>query len=83
MTMTGTDHKALLNRVLAGKDLSSSEMEAFIGAIMDGGVDDVVVAAMLVPATNQGRLRPLRKNSWVERPARRLKARPRPIMRAR
>jgi anthranilate phosphoribosyltransferase len=52
--MIGIDHKALLNRLLAGKDLSSSEMEAFIGVVMDGGVDDVVVAAMLAALRAKG-----------------------------
>jgi len=56
--MTGTDHKILLNRLLAGKDLSSGEMEAFIGAIMDGGVDDVVMAAMLVALRAKGETGP-------------------------
>ncbi len=46
--MTPADHKPLLNRLLAGKDLSSGEMEDFIGAIMDGGVDDAVIAAVLI-----------------------------------
>jgi len=52
--MTSINHRALLNRLLAGKDLSSSEMEEFIGAVMDGGVDDVVVAAMLVALRAKG-----------------------------
>ena len=56
--MTGTDHKILLNRLLAGKDLSSGEMEAFIGAIMDGGIDDVVMAAMLVALRAKGETGP-------------------------
>jgi anthranilate phosphoribosyltransferase len=56
--MTSTDHKALLNSVLAGKDLSSSEMEAFIGAVMDGGIDDVVMAAMLVALRAKGETGP-------------------------
>jgi len=46
--MTGTDHKILLNRLLAGKDLSSVEMEEFFGAVMDGDVGNAVIAAMLV-----------------------------------
>jgi anthranilate phosphoribosyltransferase len=46
--MNTIDHKALLNRLLAGKDLSSIEMEAFIGAVMDGGVEDAVIAAVLI-----------------------------------
>ena len=46
--MNTIDHKTPLNRLLAGKDLSPDEMEAFIGAVMDGGVEDAVIAAMLV-----------------------------------
>ena len=46
--MTTTDHKSLLNRLLAGKDLSSVEMEEFIGVVMDGDVEDAVIAAVLV-----------------------------------
>jgi anthranilate phosphoribosyltransferase len=46
--MTSINHKPLLNRLLDGKDLSPDEMEAFIGAVMDGGVEDAVIAAMLV-----------------------------------
>ena len=45
--MTTVDHRPLLNRLLAGKDLGSSEVEAFIGAVMDGAVEDAVVAAVL------------------------------------
>jgi len=56
--MIGIDHKALLNRLLAGKDLSSVEMEEFIGAVMDGGVEDVVVAAMLVALRAKGETGP-------------------------
>jgi len=52
--MMSVDHKPLLNRLLAGKDLSSDEMEAFIGAVMDGGVDDVVVAAVLAALRVKG-----------------------------
>jgi len=46
--MNTIDHKALLNRLLAGKDLSSGEMEGFIGVVMDGGVEDAVIAAVLI-----------------------------------
>ena len=46
--MNTIDHKTLLNRLLAGKDLSSGEMEGFIGAVMDGGVEDAVIAAVLI-----------------------------------
>jgi anthranilate phosphoribosyltransferase len=48
------DHKPLLNRLLGGEDLSGAEMETFIGAVMDGGVDDVVVAAMLAALRAKG-----------------------------
>jgi len=72
--MTGTDHKILLNRLLAGKDLSSGEMEAFIGAIMDGGIDDVVVAAILVALRAKGET-----GSEVAAAARAMRARSLPV----
>ncbi len=52
--MTAIDHKKLLNRLLAGKDLTSQEVEDFIGAVMDGEVDDVVVAAALAALRLKG-----------------------------
>jgi anthranilate phosphoribosyltransferase len=52
--MTAIDHKALLNRLLAGKNLTSREVEEFIGAVMDGEVDDVVVAAALAALRLKG-----------------------------
>ena len=52
--MTVIDHKKLLNRLLAGKDLTSHEVEDFIGAVMDGEVDDVVVAAALAALRLKG-----------------------------
>ena len=52
--MTTIEHKPLLNRLLAGKSLSGDEMEMFIGAVMDGGVDDVVVAAVLAALRAKG-----------------------------
>ena len=52
--MTAIDHKPLLNRLLAGDDLSGAEMESFVGAVMDGGVDDVVVAAVLAALRAKG-----------------------------
>ena len=52
--MTAIDHKKLLNRLLAGKDLTSREVEDFIGAVMDGEVDDVVVAAALAALRLKG-----------------------------
>jgi anthranilate phosphoribosyltransferase len=45
--MTSLDHRPLLNRLLAGHDLEPAVVEAFVGAVMDGMVDDVVVAAVL------------------------------------
>ena len=52
--MTAIDHKLLLNRLLAGNDLAGEEMELFVGAVMDGGVDDVVVAAVLAALRVKG-----------------------------
>ncbi len=52
--MTAIDHKPLLNRLLAGRDLAGEEMEIFVGAVMDGGVDDVVVAAVLAALRAKG-----------------------------
>jgi anthranilate phosphoribosyltransferase len=52
--MTAIDHKPLLNRLLAGRDLAGEEMEVFVGAVMDGGVDDVVVAAVLAALRAKG-----------------------------
>jgi len=52
--MMSVDTKGLLNLLLAGKDLEPEVMEAFIGAIMDGGVDDVVMAAMVVALRAKG-----------------------------
>jgi len=46
--LRSVDSKALLNRLLAGEDLEPEAMEAFIGAVMDGGVEDAVIAAVLV-----------------------------------
>ena len=52
--MTAIDQKRLLNRLLAGTDLTSQEVEDFIGAVMDGEVDDVVVAAALAALRLKG-----------------------------
>jgi len=52
--VTPINHKPLLNRLLAGESLSGEEMEEFIGAVMDGGVDDVVVAAVLAALRAKG-----------------------------
>jgi anthranilate phosphoribosyltransferase len=52
--VTALDHRPLLNRLLAGHDLAGEEMEIFVGAVMDGGVDDVVVAAVLAALGTKG-----------------------------
>jgi anthranilate phosphoribosyltransferase len=52
--MTAIDHKELLNRLLAGNDLTAREVENFIGAVMDGEVEDVVVAAALAALRLKG-----------------------------
>jgi anthranilate phosphoribosyltransferase len=52
--MISIDHKAILNGLLAGKDLQPDAMETFIGAVMDGGVEDVVVAAVLAALRAKG-----------------------------
>jgi len=52
--MITIDHKAVLNVLLAGEDLEPEVMEVFIGAVMDGGVDDVVVAAVLAALRAKG-----------------------------
>ena len=52
--MTTVDHKSVLNGLLAGKDLEPEVMETFIGAVMDGGIDDVVVAAVLAALRAKG-----------------------------
>ncbi len=48
------DHKSLLNQLLAGYDLDPALMQEFIGAVMDGAVDDVVVAASLAALRVKG-----------------------------
>ena len=48
------EHKSLLNRLLSGRDLAGEEMEIFVGAVMDGVVDDVVVAAVLAALRAKG-----------------------------
>ena len=53
-TMRLIDTKALLNRLLAGQDLDPEVMEALIGIIMDGAVEDVVVAAVLAALRAKG-----------------------------
>ncbi|HSO22151.1 MAG TPA: hypothetical protein VLT81_04540, partial [Chondromyces sp.] len=52
--MTSLDHRPLLNRLLAGHDLEPAVVEAFVGAVMDGAVDDVVVAAVLAGLRAKG-----------------------------
>jgi anthranilate phosphoribosyltransferase len=48
------DHKALLNRLLAGEDLDPNLMEAFVGLVMDGALEDVVVSAVLAALRAKG-----------------------------
>ena len=52
--MISVDHKTVLNGLLAGQDLEPQVMETFIGAVMDGVVDDVVVAAVLAALRAKG-----------------------------
>ena len=46
--MTAIDPVATLRRVLAGEDLSSADVEALLGAVMDGALSPVHQAALLV-----------------------------------
>ena len=48
------DHKALLNRLLAGDDIEPHVMEAFVGLVMDGALADVVVSAVLTALRAKG-----------------------------
>ena len=48
------DHKALLNKLLAGEDVEPHVMEAFVGLVMDGALADVVVAAVLAALRAKG-----------------------------
>lgn len=52
--MASIDHKAMLNQLLGGNDLEPAIMQEFIGAVMDGAVDDVVVAAALAALRVKG-----------------------------
>jgi anthranilate phosphoribosyltransferase len=52
--MISIDHRPILNRLLARENLDPAEMEALIGAVMDGGVEDVVVAAVLAALRAKG-----------------------------
>ena len=52
--MISVDHKTILNGLLAGQNLEPQKMEEFIGAVMDGGVEDVVVAAVLAALRGKG-----------------------------
>ena len=52
--MTTINHKPILNALLAGNDLDAPTMEQFIGAVMDGAVDEVVVAAVLAALRAKG-----------------------------
>ena len=48
------DHRPLLNTLLEGRDLEPAAMEEFLGAVMDGAVDDAVVAAFLAALRLKG-----------------------------
>jgi anthranilate phosphoribosyltransferase len=48
------DHKAVLSRLLAGRELEPEVMEAFVGLVMDGALADVVVAAVLAALRAKG-----------------------------
>jgi len=48
------DHKALLNKLLAGEDIEPHVMEAFVGLVMDGALADVVVSAVLAALRAKG-----------------------------
>jgi anthranilate phosphoribosyltransferase len=52
--MTALDHRSLLNSLLSGKDLEPALMEAFVGAVMDGAVEEPVVAAALAGLRAKG-----------------------------
>ncbi len=45
---------ALLNSLIAGENLASEDMETFIGSVMDGKVDEAVIAAVLVALRIKG-----------------------------
>ncbi len=46
--------KGFLNQLLSGTDLAAAEMEALVGAIMDGGLDHAQVAGVLVALRAKG-----------------------------
>ncbi len=48
------EHRALLERLLARHDLTAGEVEDFVGAVMDGGIDPHAVAAVLVALRMKG-----------------------------
>jgi anthranilate phosphoribosyltransferase len=52
--MSSINHKPILNTLVAGSDLDAQTMEQFIGAVMDGAVDEVVVAAVLAALRAKG-----------------------------
>ena len=52
--MTALDHRSLLNSLLSGKDLEPALMESFVGAVMDGAVEEPVVAAALAGLRAKG-----------------------------
>jgi anthranilate phosphoribosyltransferase len=53
-SMTALDHRSLLNTLLSGTDLEPALMEAFVGAVMDGAVEEPVVAAALAGLRAKG-----------------------------
>ena len=56
--MKTMDYKALLNRLIAGEDMAPAEVEEFFGAVMDGGIDGAVTAAILVALRMKGETGP-------------------------
>lgn len=52
--MSEPSAKLLLQRLLAGQDLEAAEVESFFGRVMDGLVEEPVVAAMLVALRAKG-----------------------------
>jgi anthranilate phosphoribosyltransferase len=69
------DHKALLNRLLAGEDLDPNLMEAFVGLVMDGALEDVVVSAVLAALRAKGE-----SGAEVAAAARAMRARALPVL---
>ncbi|MEE4270787.1 MAG: anthranilate phosphoribosyltransferase [Thermoanaerobaculales bacterium] len=48
------DTKRILNALLDGNDLGADEMEAVVGAIMDGGIDSIQTAGILAALRAKG-----------------------------